>query len=430
MEIYVEKPNDTINAIADKYDLPVKKIILDNELTYPYTLVPGQTIVISYPKQTYITKEGDTLERIAKETNVSQMQLLRNNPFLSDTPVLPGEMLTISYDTNRKITTGGYIYPYIDKNILEKTLPYLTYLTIYNYRATSEGKIITYFDDTQVVQTAREYGTIPLLMATTLSLHGAPDLETAYNILLNEDLQDIHIQEMLAIIRNKGYLGVNVVLYYMNLNNLYLYIRFVAKISEVLQKEGYLFCLTINPNIKYVNGELSFHKIDYNSISQIVTNITFLQFIWGANYGPPSPVNSIYQLEAYVNYLITHVSPKNILVGDSIISYDWQLPYIPGSSSANSISLNSSLRLAKEYNGTIQFDTISQSPFFTYIHRDSTDHIVWSVDARSISSLMNLVTRYELNGASFWNLMTYTAQLWLVINSQYEIEKLIPSKFN
>jgi spore germination protein len=220
MEIYVVQPNDTINAIADKYNIPVKKIILDNELTYPYTLVPGQTIVISYPKQTYITKEGDTLESIAKATNVSQMQLLRNNPFLSDTPVLPGEMLTISYDTNRKIITSGYVYPYISKNTLIKTLPNLTYLTIYNYRATIEGKLIAFYDDMQVIQLAKEYGTIPLLMATTLSLQGEADLEAAYGILLDDELQDIHVRQMLTIIKNKGYLGVNVVFYYINPDNL------------------------------------------------------------------------------------------------------------------------------------------------------------------------------------------------------------------
>jgi spore germination protein len=175
---------------------------------------------------------------------------------------------------------------------------------------------------------------------------------------------------------------------------------------------------------------LSFHKIDYSAISQAVTNVTFLQFIWGTNYGPPAPVNSIYQLETFINYLITHVSPNNILVGNSIISYDWQLPYISGSSFANSLSLNSSIRLAGEVNAVIQFDEVSQSPFFTYIQEEVINHIVWSVDARSIDALMDLVTQSNLNGAGFWNLMTYNAQVWLVINSQFEIQKLIPSKFD
>ncbi|OYP11268.1 hypothetical protein CG709_08940 [Lachnotalea glycerini] len=118
------------------------------------------------------------------------------------------------------------------------------------------------------------------------------------------------------------------------------------------------------------------------------------------------------------------------MVGLSLVSYNWQLPYIPGSSYANSLSLNSSLRLAQEENAVIQFDEVSQSPYFTYINGETSEHIVWSVDARTISSLSDLITQYNLHGAGFWNLMVYTEQLWLVVNSQYEINKFLPNIFD
>lgn len=430
MEIYVVQPNDTIYSIASKFNVPAKKIVRDNELEFPHHLVPGQTIVIVYPKESYLVKEGDTIESVAKDHNVSQMQLLRNNPFLSELPLYPGEYLTISYNTTGSITTGGYIYPYIDRDILKKTLPYLTYVTVYNYRAVDEGKVISYSDDMEVIKIAKEYGTIPLMMATTMSAHGEPDIETAYGLLLNETYQENFVNNTVSIMKEKGYLGINIVFKYMNVNSQHLYENMITKFINKLDDEGFLFFVTINPTIKYVNNELVFDKIDYSKLGESINRITFLQFIWGTNYGPPLPVNSMNKLNTIVDYAVSTLDPKKILVGYSLISYDWLLPYIPGNSYANALSLNSALRLAQDVGATIEFDDISQSPFFNYIQGAASEHIVWSVDARSIEALMQLITNEDLCGAGFWNLMVYTAQLWLVINSQFEIIKLIPSKFD
>jgi spore germination protein len=429
MEIYVVQPNDTIETIARKFNVSAKKIIRDNELEFPNRLVPGQTIVIVYPAQTYIVPNGDTLESIAKKFNISQMQLLRNNPFLSDTPLIPGEELTISYNTAGKIKTGGYIYPYIDKDILRKTLPDLTYITVYNYRSISEGQIISYTDDSEVIRIAKEYGTIPLLMATTLSAQGEPDIETTYSILLNEEYLNTFVAQTLTTIKDKGYLGANIIFNYMNPSSLPLYQNLVTKLKRALDEEDFYFFITINPNTRYVNKELTFDKINYGTVS-VVNEITFLQFIWGTNYGPPMPVNSIFKIESFLDFAITTVPPDKISIGVSLISYDWQLPYIPGTSYANSLSLNSALRLARDAGVAIEFDTVSKSPYFTYIQAPSEEHIVWSVDARTLSALADLVIEYGLNGAGFWNLMVYTAQLWLIMNTQFEIEKLIPNKFD
>ena len=127
-------------------------------------------MVIAYPKQTYTVQKGDTLNNIADTFEVTIMQLLRNNPFLSDREsVYPGETIVISYDTNGSITTNGFAYPYIKKETLVKVLPCLTYLSVFNYTATEKGEIKTYDDDSEIIQTAKEFGTIPLLMITNIN---------------------------------------------------------------------------------------------------------------------------------------------------------------------------------------------------------------------------------------------------------------------
>ncbi|MDF2906266.1 MAG: hypothetical protein K0R34_1587 [Herbinix sp.] len=83
MEIYVVQMGDTIDSIAQRFNVTTAKLINENNLTVPDNLVVGQTIIITYPTQLYIVKEGDSLDSIAEAFNVTVMHLFRNNPHLT-----------------------------------------------------------------------------------------------------------------------------------------------------------------------------------------------------------------------------------------------------------------------------------------------------------------------------------------------------------
>lgn len=431
MEIYVVQPGDNINTIADKFSVSVTKLIQDNGLVNPYELVTGQCIVIAYPKQTYTVKEGDTLKGIADSFGITMMQLFRNNPQLIDREyIYPGETIVISYNTQGKIETNGFTYAYIGKDTLIKTLPDLTYLSVFNYRTTADGSIISYYDDTEIIQLAKDYGVIPLMMTTTLTPQGQPNIEAAFSILLSDELQTKYIDNILSIVQAKGYYGINIIFNFISEASQMIYQNFVVKLSDRLKKEGYLLVVTINYNITNENNKISFQHIDYTSIEHTVNKLIFLQLTWGTNNGPPSPVISVSNIQEYLNYLSGQISPDLMILGISLISYDWTLPYIAGKSSAHSLTLNSALRLASESETLIEFDDVSQTPFFNYNEYAfdiPIQHIVWTIDARSINALNNLISEFGLIGTGLWNIMIYYPQIWLIIVSQYDVQKLIPN---
>ena len=195
MEIYVVQKGDDIYSIANKHVISVDRLIQENGLLYPYNLIIGQALVITYPKQSHIVQQGDTLQSIADLYKVPLMQIFRNNQSLSDRKyVYVGETLVISHNTKGHITTNGFAYPFIQEETLYKTLPNLTYLSIFNYSSAEKGEIITYDEnDSELIKIAKDYGTIPLMMLTTLNQQGMPNEEIAFKILLNEEYQDSNI---------------------------------------------------------------------------------------------------------------------------------------------------------------------------------------------------------------------------------------------
>lgn len=434
MLIHVVQPDENIESIASYYGVSVTSIIQNNGLINPYSLVPGQTIVIVYPNQTHTVAEGDTIAGIANQYGVSILQLLRNNPFLSDRSfIYPGETIVISYETGRRITTNGIAYPYIPLDVLRKTLPFLTYLSIYNYRVTEEGRIVSYYDDSELVNLAKTYGTVPLMLVTTTTIQGEPNPQIALDILTNEEIQDSYINDLLEILRRKEFYGVNLFYNYMNSTNKNLYDTFTAKISDILSREGYFLLITINPNINFEGTSIYRDVVNYSLVSQPVNAITFLNLIWEINDGPPLPVISIPVIEQFITDTISDVTNGLINMGIPIIGYDWALPYIEGITRANSLTINTAITIANDEGVDIQFDESSQTPYFYYNQYPAdtpVEHIVRFIDARTINGATDLITKYGLSGIAVWNIMIFYDQLWLIINSQFQIEKLIPDSLN
>lgn len=431
MIIHVVQPGDTIQSIALNYGTAAQILIQDNQICDPNDLVIGQCIVIANPELIYIVEDGDTLEGIANSHDVSLMQLFQNNPYLSDRQyIFPGDRLVISYKKMGSVVTHGNAIPNINIDIYRKTLPFLTYISSVNYTATDTGDIISYYDDHEFIQIAKDYDVAPLMLLTTLTLQGESNVRASYELLLSEANQERLLNNIIRTLKEKGFYGLNLSIEYVSEATLPYIERAYSLITTRLNEQGFLVFITINPNIAESDGELIFQRVNYSNLCTNTDSIVFMNYEWARNLNPPSPISSIYQLEGYLQYLINYVPSNMLSIGMATIGYVWRLPFIAGVSDVRSLTYTSAVALARNEGAVIQFDEISMTPYFKYIQNDRpfpSNHIAWFVDARSINALLGLVVKYNLQGTGIWNINSYNAQLWLIINSQFDIVKLVIS---
>jgi spore germination protein len=430
MIIYVVQVGDTITSIADEFGISEARLIRENGIQNAADLVIGQTIVITYPNKVYVVEEGDTLSQIAANHKIPVIQLYRNNPFLWDREnIYPGEEIIISYDTNGTKSTSAYAFPFIDLNILRKSLPYLTTLSILNYKTLRRGEIESFYDESQLIDIVKQFGVAPLMLITSLTFRGERDPEMIYEILLNPEYQDNHAKNMLQIMKDKGYYGVNITITFLNETNQQLYLNYLKRITSYLNQEGYPVFITIDPNYTLVDNQLLLENINYSEYNNLIDQVSIMRFYWGTQYGSPMPVSSINNLSLYIDSIKQTIEVEKINVGFPLLGYNWELPYIDGFSTGNAITLDTALELARTMKATILYDEVSETPYYQYsieVGRDTIQNIVWFVDARTINAIINLVLENGLQGTGLWNIMSYYPQLWLIINSNFVIEKLFP----
>ena len=425
MTIHVVQPGDTIYTIADAYNIPYLRLLEDNNLPPNTTLNLGQALMIVYPEQTYKVQEGDTLESIANYFGVTIVQLYRNNPQLSDRDSLTvGEELAISYNIDKKIIVNGFANSFIRTEVLKKTLPFLTYITILNYRVAGDGRLED-VADTEIIRMAKEFGVAPLMFISTLDERGVGSYGSTHVILINPEIQSVLIDNILSTLKLKGYRGVYLGFQNIIKDDLHLYVEFVQKVSSLLNQEGFEVFISLIPSTFGFKPGITYEDTYYSDIGKAANYVTLITYQWTTSFIPQFEETTVGFLKQYLDIVITQIPAEKIFIGLTRIAYDWELPYVEGVTQGRFLTNEGAISLANQLEVPIQFDEISQAPYYNYNSLAGVEHFVWFKDSRTINAIINLIYEYGLRGVAIWNIMYYYSETWLVINSQYDIESVL-----
>ncbi len=430
MIIYTVQPGDSLYSIARRYNTTPARLMADNALSSPSTLLVGQSLIILQPTEVYTVRGGDTLYSIAARYGVSTGQLWRNNPQLAGgVNIREGSRLIISLpapETGRTIAVTGYAYPFIDRGILTSTLPYLTYLSVFSYGLRPDGTLIP-VDDEDIINMARQYGVAPIMMLSSLNEEGLFSNELSSVIFASPELTAKVIDELEATLVQKGYAGVEFDFEYVSGEYAEEYAAFVAAARDRLEPQGLLVFVDLAPKERDDKQGLLYEGHDYSALGAAADRLLLMTYEYGYSYGPPMAVAPVGPVSGVLEYAVTRIPPEKLLLGEPNYGYNWTLPYVEGGSRAPSISNVEAIDLAAEVRAAIQYDEVAQAPYFSYYERTPegpVQHRVWFSDPRSVDASLRLIHRYDLGGTGVWSIMRYFPQLWLVLNSLYNIEKV------
>ncbi len=425
MEIHIVSQGDTISSISNEYGISTQRLIVDNGLMGLNNLVVGQSLIILKPSVTHTVKEGDTLFSISNQYNTEVIRLILNNPaLLFNTRLAIGEKLTIEYDnnTNKNIEVYGFIYPFINRNLLEVQAAYSTKTAVFSYGFTTDGELIEINDDAVIgVVNKRQSG--PVMVLSAINENGAFMIEKTRALFNDTSLQNEIIAKMIQVIKNKGYIGVDLDFEYINPQDRDAYVEFIKNVKSSMGPEGYTVNVDLAPKTSDTQRGTLYEGHDYAAIGNAADTVLLMTYEWGYTYGPPLAVAPINKVREVVEYGVSRISPDKIYMGIPNYGYDWPLPFEQGKTMAKSIGNEEAVRIAQRYGAEIMFDETSASPYFNYYDENGTEHEVWFEDVRSIVKKYDLIDEFSLRGSGYWNLMRSFSQNWSYVNSQYIITK-------
>ena len=428
MTIYVVKSGDTLYSISTRFGVNTQRIIEANGLqSIPY-LVIGQALVIPSTEQAYRVKQGDSLWSISVKFNVPVARIAALNGITDPNMITPGMVLRIPELAKNYgyIEVNGYIEPTTSKvetQIIDNVGRYLTYISPFSYQINADGSIAP-INDSTILKAAKQYSVAPLMVITNFQ-NGNFSTELVDGVLNSVRVQQTLINNIISIMKEKGYYGLNIDFERISPTNRQLYNSFLRKVVAALHALNYPVSTALAPKpYDYQTG--SWHGAhDYKAHGEIVDFVIIMTYEWGWSGGPPFAVAPINLVEDVIRYAVSVIPPKKIIMGIPLYGYDWPLPYMPGGQWAKRVSPQQAIQLAAKYGSIIQYDQKSQAPYINYMDENGVQHVVWFEDARSVQAKFLLANKYGLRGVSYWVLGVPFPQNWAVLDNMFNIVKLV-----
>ncbi|MBR5543059.1 MAG: LysM peptidoglycan-binding domain-containing protein [Oscillospiraceae bacterium] len=423
MEIYVVSQGDTLLSIAESFGVSAERLSQTNEIPPETPLVPGQTVVVLFPRTVHTVQEGERLSTIASRYGVTENELFRNNINLGgQEAIYPGQSIVIDYldAPTARATFYGYAYPFINIPLLRQTLPYNDYLAPFTYGITPSGELVE-LDDGELLTIAREYGKGALMHLSTLTEEGNFDSALGAYVLNTPSVRESLIENVVTTVRERGYSGLDVDFEYLPESSAAPYADFIGELTRRLNAEGKPVIVALAPKTSATQPGLLYEGHSYELLGEAANFVLLMTYEWGYSYGPPLAVAPIPNVRRVLDYAVSVIPREKIFLGIPNYGYDWTLPFVQGESRAESISNVRAVEIAREAGVAIAYDETSQSPNFNYTAPDGRKHEVWFEDARSIDAKLALVREYGLFGAGYWNLMRPFPQNWLVLNARFDL---------
>jgi spore germination protein len=417
---HVVQAGETPWKVAQKYGVPLQSLLQANHLTASSKLTPG--MVLTIPPKTHTVQSGETIWQIATRYGVSVSTLMDENHIQDPAQVTEGTVLIIPtpkpvIDVNAYTITGGEQ----GGAQIREVGQYLTYSAYFAYTIKANGDL-TGIDDQAVIQASRDSRVAPMMCITNFTSQSAGS-DLAHAILTNREAEDRLLANVIRIMRQKGYVGLNVDFENVPQGDREAYNQFLQRTVDKLHSVGYFVSTALAPKISGTQQGLLYEAHDYPAHGRIVDFVVLMTYEWGYRKGPPQAISPINQIKRVLDYAVTVIPRHKIFMGFQIYARDWNIPHQAGQE-AETFSQQEAVKRAVQHQATIHYDTATQSPYFRYTDADGRTHEVWFEDARSAQAKFDLVKSYNLRGVSYWTLGYPFPQNWPLLKANFSIRKI------
>ncbi len=375
----------------------------------------------------YIVRPGDTVDSIAEELSVSPNLITYINQIPNPYMLAVGQALLIPDNTAafvRPARFNGYAYPFISRYVLSETLSYLSGLNIFSYGFTPDGELVPpLLDDEWMILSAEQQGVSPILTLTPFGIDGNFNNRLISAVVNNPTARTALKNNLVETILTRGFQGVDIDFEYILAEDRDAFTDFVRYIRESVNALGYPVSVALAPKTSADQPGLLYQGKDYAALGAVSDYVLLMTYEWGYKYGPPMAVAPINKVREVLNYAVSVIPESKILLGISNYGYDWTLPYISGQSAAVTIGSVEAVQLAIYNDAVIQFDPVAMSPYFIY-EKDGLTHQVWFEDVRSMQAKYDLIKEYNLLGGGVWTIMNLFRSMWVLAEENFEIEQL------
>ncbi|HEX3027746.1 MAG TPA: glycosyl hydrolase family 18 protein [Clostridia bacterium] len=393
------------DAEADAEGSSVYRWLSSTSLTGTYTAIIGATAstytLTSADSGKYIKFEVTPVSSAGTPNTGAAVQSLAAGPV-----VLPASTKVVLGFAVKYYSTDVSSYNSMVNNT--KSIDQIATVT---YTADSYGTLTGTAPSDQISY-ANNNGIKPLALVTNSDSSGF-NSSIARSILEKPTNSQTLINNLVNVVKSNGYKGVNVDFENVPYTDRSYYTQFISNLKNALAPLGYLTTISVPAKTADSPTNSWNGAFDYSALGALVDEILLMTYDEHGSWSAAGPVASIGWVTNVVNYAKTVIPSNKLLLGLAAYGYDWS------SAGNKALSLKTIDSLVATYGGAVQWDSTSQSPYYTYTDTNGAAHTIWFENSASIGYKCDLVNQNNLLGTGIWRLGLENQAFWGAINTKF-----------
>jgi len=278
------------------------------------------------------------------------------------------------------------------------------------YELTIDGEIETFSgaEDAEIIDYLKE-NDIKILPIISNEF----ERDRLADILQVETKKQEHIEALSLLAENYDGISLN----YENLNeeDKDNYTNFVKDLAEKLHSNGKVLSVHLHAKTDEPGTWNGPKAQDWQALSEYCDKLKIMayDYHWSTSeagaIAPPSWVEDV------VKHAKELIPAEKIYLGIPFYGYDWI------DEAGSDVTYAKAIKVANLNDAAIQFDTETQSPFFSYRDNDNLLHEVWFENAESTKAKLEIAKEYEIGGVDFWRLGGEDPDAWQEVENIFGI---------
>ncbi|HUW65177.1 MAG TPA: glycosyl hydrolase family 18 protein [Spirochaetia bacterium] len=280
------------------------------------------------------------------------------------------------------------------------------YTVTVSYQVNSDGSLSGQVP-LQGLDQIKSSGSTPLLLINNIGNSG-DDAWSVHAMLTSAQATQSFYANILYLVGNYGYKGVNIDFEGLWPQDRQLYNQFLAGLKAQLAPHGYLLTVSIPAETSDQPADSWSGAYDYSTIGRTADLVALMTYDQHWSGGDPGPVAALSWVDSVLSYATSAMPANKILMGIAAYGYNWS------PNGTNVVEWNQAGQLAGD--GQIGWDSASDSPYL-YYYSGGVEHVVWFENDNSLAMKLQLVKQYQIAGIAFWRLGYENNDFWSVVDS-------------
>ncbi len=217
-----------------------------------------------------------------------------------------------------------------------------------------------------------------------------------------------HVAQILALVRDRGYDGIDIDYEHLTAADRLPFTKFVTALAVGLHADGKLLSVTLHPKTSEPGPQPKNQAQDYAAIGRVADEVRIMLYDYHWDTSAPGALAPIKWVRSVMTWAATQIPLRKLVLGAATYGYDWV------GSRGTSFMWTEIMKRARTNDATVHYNKVKQAPWFTYVDRRGRKHTVWFENARSVAAKKAVMRDIGASGMHYWRLGGEDPKIWLL----------------